>query len=357
MNTPARKWLIRSVWVLTLGVVAAVAWFKFRNVDDNAAVVGGNGRVEAVEISIAAKSPGRVTDILVHEGDFVTAGQVVARMDTNVLEAGLRQASAQLRQTGSAIATAQSQLQQREAEKTAALAVLAQREAEHEIAKKRQARSSLLAREGASSQQEADDDAARVTGAAAAVSAVRAQVAATDAAIATARAQVAGAESALDAAKASVERIQVEIADSTLRAPRDGRIQYLVAQPGEVVAGGGRVLNMVDLSDVYVTFFLPTAAVGKVALGSEARIVLDAAPQFVFPAKVSFVADVAQFTPKTVETAAEREKFMFRVRARIPPALLRKHIFQVKTGLPGMAYVKLDPAAPWPARLAVKLPP
>ena len=357
MNTPARTWLIRIVWVLTVAVVAALAWFKFRTVEDNPAVVGGNGRIEAVEISIAAKSPGRVTDILVHEGDFVTAGQVVARMDTDVLEAGLRQAGAQLRQTDSAIATAQSQLQQRKAEKAAALAVLAQREAEREIAKKRQARSSLLAREGASSQQEADDDAARATGAAAAVSAVRAQVAATDAAIATARAQVAGAESALDAAKASVERIQVEIADSTLRAPRDGRIQYLVAQPGEVVAGGGRVLNMVDLSDVYVTFFLPTASAGKVALGSAVRIVLDAAPQFVFPAKVSFVADVAQFTPKTVETAAEREKFMFRVRARIPADLLRKHIFQVKTGLPGMAYVKIDPAAAWPARLAVKLPP
>jgi HlyD family secretion protein len=309
-----------------------------------------------VEIDIAAKSPGRIREILAHEGDLVSAGQVLARMDIDVLTAQLRQAEAQLGQAESAVTTARSQLALREAEKNANLAVQAQREAELDIAKKRQVRSSLLSKEGASSQQEADDDSARVKGAAAAVSAVRAQIAAADAAIAAARAQIVGTESAVGAAKASIERIQADIKDSDLLAPRDGRIQYRVAQPGEVVGGGGRVLNMVDLSDVYMTFFLPTAAVGKIALGSEARLVLDAAPQFVIPAQVSFVADVAQFTPKTVETAVEREKLMFRVRARIPADLLRKHILHVKTGLPGMAYVQLDPTAPWPTHLKVKLP-
>src|SRR5690606_37187300 len=121
-----------------------------------------------------------------------------------------------------------------------------------------------------------------------------------------------------------------------------------VAQPGEVVAPGGRVLNMIDLNDVFMTFFLPTAAAGRVAMGSEVRLVLDAAPQYVIPANVSFVADVAQFTPKTVETTEERAKLMFRVRAQIPLALLQKYVVQVKTGLPGMAYVRLDPAVPWP---------
>ena len=116
------------------------------------------------------------------------------------------------------------------------------------------------------------------------------------------------------------------------------------------------MLNLVDLSDVYMTFFLPTAAAGRMAVGTEVRIVLDAAPQYVIPAQVSFVADVAQFTPKTVETAIEREKLMFRVRAQLPPDLLKKYILQVKTGLPGVAYVRRDPNAPWPDRLQVKLP-
>ncbi len=355
MKAQTKKWLIRSAWVLALSAAAALAWMKYADKSEDASLVSGNGRIEAVEIDIAAKTAGRVKEIFVREGDFVTAGQVVARMDTDVLEAQLRQAEAQLRQAESSVTIAHSQLLLREAEKRATLAVLAQREAEYEIASKRLSRSSLLAREGASSQQEADDDSAEVQGAAAAVSAVHAQIAAADAAVATARAQVTGAESAVEAARASVERIHVEIADSTLQAPRDGRIQYRVAQPGEVVGGGGRVLSMIDLNDVYMTFFLPTIAAGRIALGTEVRLVIDAAPQYVIPASVSFVSDVAQFTPKTVETASEREKLMFRIRAQVPVELLRKYIVHVKTGLPGMAYVRLDPAIPWPAHLQTRL--
>jgi HlyD family secretion protein len=103
-----------------------------------------------------------------------------------------------------------------------------------------------------------------------------------------------------------------------------------------------------------MSFFLPTDVVGRVALGTEVRLLLDAAPQYVIPAQVSFVADVAQFTPKTVETASERQQLMFRVRAQISPDLLKEHITQVKTGLPGMAYIRLDPTAQWPVHLQVK---
>ncbi|MGB7397263.1 MAG: HlyD family efflux transporter periplasmic adaptor subunit, partial [Candidatus Macondimonas sp.] len=171
------------------------------------------------------------------------------------------------------------------------------------------------------------------------------------------RSQVVAARSAVDAAQATIERIQADIDDSVLRSPRDGRVQYRIAQPGEVLAAGGRVLNLIDLGDVYMTFFLPMAQAGRVAYGSEARLVLDAVPNRVIPARISFVADVAQFTPKTVETAEERQKLMFRIKAQIDPELLRQHLSQVKTGLPGMAYVRLDPAAEWPPELAVKLAP
>jgi HlyD family secretion protein len=114
---------------------------------------------------------------------------------------------------------------------------------------------------------------------------------------------------------------------------------------------------MLDLSDVYMTFFLPTAAAGRLAIGEEARLVLDAAPDYVIPAKISFVSSDAQFTPKTVETESEREKLMFRVRAAVPAEILRKQIFRVKTGLPGAAYVRLDSRREWPARLKAKVPP
>ncbi len=181
--------------------------------------------------------------------------------------------------------------------------------------------------------------------------AAEAQLAAVEAAIGAAKAQVVDAEAAVDAARAAIDSIAADANDSVLKSPRDGRVQYRVAQPGEVLAAGGRVLNLVDLGDVFMTFFLPTAQAGSIAIGSDVRIVLDAAPQYVIPAKVTFVADVAQFTPKTVETEEERLKLMFRIKAHIPAELLRKYIYQVKTGLPGVAYVRLDPGAPWPTKV------
>jgi HlyD family secretion protein len=123
-----------------------------------------------------------------------------------------------------------------------------------------------------------------------------------------------------------------------------------------VLAAGGTVLNLVDLNDVYLTFFLSDAVAGKVAIGSEVHLVLDAAPQYVIPATVSFVATVAQFTPKTVETATERQKLMFRVKAQISRELLQRNLKKVKTGLPGVAWIKLDAAAKWPANLEIKVP-
>ena len=340
-----RTWLIPVIVLLILAVLGISAWMFFGKEDKNKVLVSGNGRIEAVEIGVAAKTAGRVMDILVREGALVAAGQVVALMDTEVLEAQHRQAEAQLKQSQSNVETTRSQLVQRGSEKEAVLALVRQREAELGVARKRAIRSFTLASEAATSQQEADDDKARVQSAVAAVSAARAQLAAAGATIVTASAEIAGAKSAVEAAQATVERIQADIKDSALKSPREGRVQYRVAQPGEVVSAGGRVLSMVDLSDVYMTFFLPTEAVGRVALGTEVRLVLDAASRYVIPAKVSFVSDVAQFTPKTVETASERQKLMFRVRAQISPDLLRKHLAQVKTGLPGVAYIRQDPAA------------
>ena len=356
MTEQHKKWLIKAVVALVVGILAVVTWQKYGVHRKDDGLVSGNGRIEAVEIDIAAKTPGRVKDILVEEGDFVTAGQVVALMDTEVLDAQRREAEANLQQAKSAVVTALSQLAQRESEEAAARAVVAQREAELDVARKRLSRTETLASRGMIAVQSLDDDSAAVKSAEAVYVAAQAHAIAAEANVATARSGVLGEQSAQKAVRETIRRIQADIDDSALKSPRDGRVQYRVAQPGEVVGAGGRVLSLVDLSDVYMTFFLPTAAAGRMAIGTEVRLVLDVAPQYVIPANVSFVADVAQFTPKTVETASEREKLMFRIRAQIPVDLLRKHLTQVKTGLPGVAYVRLDPGKPWPARLNVKLP-
>ncbi|ALG90437.1 MULTISPECIES: HlyD family secretion protein [Actibacterium] len=339
-------WWLAAAAVLVIG--GYFAWSKLGQSALPAGIAAGNGRIEATEIDISALAAGRISEIMVKEGDFVEAGDVLVQMDVVQLNAQKRQAEAQLRRAQIGVETANSLVVQATAERKAAKAVVAQHQAQYDAAASRLARSEQLVKTNAISQQTLDDDRAAARQAEAGLAASEASLAAADAGIGAAKAQVVDARAAIEAAQASIDAITASINDSTLTSPRSGRVQYRVAQEGEIVSAGGRILNLVDLSDVYMTFFLPTSQAGRVQIGTEVRLVLDAAAASVIPATVSYVADVAQFTPKTVETAEEREKLMFRIRARIDPDLLKKYIRYVKTGLPGVAYLRLDPDAPWP---------
>ncbi|MDZ4049251.1 MAG: HlyD family efflux transporter periplasmic adaptor subunit [Limnobacter sp.] len=308
----------------------------------------GNGRIEAVEIDVASKYPGRIDTVLVHEGELVEAGQPLVQLDIRQVKAARHQAEAELRRAEISVEIARLVIEQRRSEVRAAEAVLAQRQAADEVAQRQLTRSTSLAESSVASERTLEIDRSNALEAAAAVASAEAALAAAQAGVAAAEASAIGSEAAVAAAKAAIEAIDVQIEDSTLKAPRKGRVQYLVAREGEVISAGGRVVNMVDLNEVYMTFFLRTADAGRAGLGSEVRLLLDAAPDIAIPASISFVSDVAQFTPKTVETEVEREKLMFRVRARIAPELLAKYLDYIKTGLPGVAWVRLDPAAPWP---------
>ncbi len=345
-------WPIAAVLVLIL--LGYYLWQRFQQ-PDTQGLISGNGRIEATEIDIASKLPGQLEQVLVKEGEFVEAGQILAKIKVSSLEAQLNEAQAQQQQAENAVLTAQAQVAMRQSDKAAMLAMVSQRETELNAAQRRLKRTEILAKEGASSLQQLDDDRSNVQRAIAALNTAQAQVASADAAIKATQAQVIGAESAVKAVKATIQRIQFDLDDSQLKAPLKARVQYRIAEPGEMIAAGGKVLNLIDLSNVYMTFFLPETVVGQVAIGSEVRIVLDAAPNVVIPAKVSYVADTAQFTPKTVETQSERQKLMFRVKAQIDQAVLQKYMTQVKTGLPGVAWIKLDPKLDWPAQLSRKV--
>jgi HlyD family secretion protein len=342
----------RRLLISAIALTAALIGFFFWQGNGNDVVpegfARGNGRVEAVEIDVASKLPGRIEAILVREGVLVDAGQPLVELDTRQLEANRHQAEAELHRAEIAVENARLMVDQRKAEVRAAEAVLAQRRSAHEVAQRQFTRSEALTESNVASERQLEIDRSNALGAEAAVASAEAAVAAARVGVTVAEASVVGAEAAVAAVKAAIEAIDVQIEDSILKAPRTGRIQYIVAHEGEVVGAGGRVVNMIDLNEVYMTFFLQTAAAGRTGLGTEVRLILDAAPGIVVPAEVSFVSDVAQFTPKTVETQVEREKLMFRVRARIAPDLLAKYLDQIKTGLPGVAWVRLDPALPWP---------
>lgn len=355
MTRPFKMLTITGVLV---AIVAAgvVVWLTMTPSGPGVGFISGNGRIEATEIDIATKLAGRVQEIMVREGDFVQNDQPLAQMQSTALEALRDEAKAQSQHAMNIVASATAQVAMRISDVAVAQAAVGQRESDLDAAQRRFVRTEALTRDGLTPVQDLDDDRARVSSAKAAVIGSKAQVDAAHAAVTAAQADVVGAESNVTASEATIARVQSDIADCRLLSPRAGRVQYLIAQSGEVLAGGGKVLSLVDLGDVYLTFFVPETVAGRVALGSEVHIVLDAASQFVIPATVSFVASTAQFTPKTVETASERQKLMFRVKAQISRELLQKHITLVKTGLPGVAWLKLDAKAVWPANLEIKVP-
>src|SRR5262245_13681602 len=326
-HTKLKAWLIGAAVVL-VAAGAGFAWWKLTRSDLPEGFAQTNGRLEATKVYITTKAPLRVEAILAKEGDYVNADQVVTQMDTRTLKAQLRQAEATIQRAKDAKATAEAQRKEREAD-----LVLAKSELE---------RTQKLIEKGGASQQQLDVATAKWKTAGSALEA--------------AKSQVVESQSAIDAAIADAEKLRVDVEDGVLKAPRRGRIQYRLAEQGEVLPAGGRVLDMIDLTDVYMLFYLPEDEAGKATIGAEARLVFDALPDVVIPATVYFVAAEAQFTPKAVETRTERQKLAFQVRARIDPDLLKKYEPYVKTGLPGVIYVRLDPKAEWPERLHVKIP-
>ncbi|MGN7933532.1 HlyD family secretion protein [Pseudomonas sp. NFACC32-1] len=279
----------------------------------------GNGRLEATEVQIASKTPGRLAQVHVDEGDHVVKGQLLARMDTRTLEAQRNQAEAEVTRARENLAATEANVQLRHSEQLLA----------HQELKRTQE----LFKRGYASEQTIDQQQARFDTANAAVNAARAQVSAAAAAIGASLAQVA--------------QLTSEIDDSSLRAPIDGVIQLRLAEPGEVLGAGGRVLLMIDPNDQYMNLYLPASVAGKLTVGDEARLLLDALPERPLPATVSFVAAKSQFTPKEVETRDERQKLVFRVKIRLTRP---GEVPQAKPGMPGAGYVRTAPVD-WPANL------
>ena len=345
------------VWVVLVAAVCGAFWLynavANRKPYDPDAFVMGNGRIEATEVTISSKLAGRVEKICIEEGDLVAKGQKLVEMQTDELRADLLKARASLAEAEAKVREAESAIAVKRAEAEAAKGAVAEKKSQLRGAENKERRFKSTA-SGALPVTEIED-------AETMVQSHKAPLASAEASALKAAAEVESAKSRLEVAKANVEaqkaaiaRIEVDIKDSTIVAMHDGRIQYRIAQPGEMVGAGAGILNLVDLTDVYMTLFIPEKLVGRIAQGAECRIVLDAMKEWPIHANISYVSSVAQFTPKTVETEVEREKLMFRVRARIPAENLKKYIEYARTGLPGVAYVRLDPKAEWPDFLKIR---
>lgn len=315
------------VFVLLLASTAALAFYLYQHRQGGlpAGFASGNGRLEATEVDVATKIAGRLAELGPREGDMVEAGAVVARLDADDLRAQLRAAEALALQAQKAVDEAHAGVRKSRTDVA--------------LAGKTLKRSESLVDKGFISQSKLDTDQTSMEGAMAGMD--------------QAQSRVAEAEAAAAAAVAKVDSLRATLDDTALKAPISGRVLYRLAEPGEVLAAGGKALTLVDLSDMYMTIYLPTDKAGQVALGSAARIVLDALPGQPIPATVAFVAAKAQFTPREVETRTEREKLMFRIKVKPDPAWLAAHRDLAKGGMPGVAYVRLEADAAWPASLQI----
>jgi HlyD family secretion protein len=292
-------------------------------------IASGNGRIEAKLVDISPKEPLRVKEIRVDEGDLVNPGEVLVVMDTATLRAQLAEAKLNVAATEEKVAISK--------------ATITRRKAEIGLAKVEVKRSSALVKERAGSQRELD---VRNT-----------MLQTTTAGLAEEEAKLRTTEEEVKVAEANVATIQTRIDDATLKSPVRGRVLYRLAEVGEVVAAGGKVLTLVNLNDFYMEIFLPSQEAARVRIGADARITFDAVPGFAVAGNVSFVSPQAQFTPKQVETRSERDKLMFRVKIRVPEEMVESYLDVVKTGVRGMGYVKLDEHASWPPFLQNVLPP
>lgn len=320
---------ILLVVIVTASVVAVFTFEGFRGSGSSSeTMITANGRIEVERIDVATKYAGRVDEITIREGDMVAADSVIAQLGTAELMAQLAASEAAVRSARQGIARAEAEV--------------ALRAAEHVLSELELARVEDLAQKGIATTADRDRRFA--------------QHAIAEANILGAKASVGTAQAAVEQGEAQSAQLRVMIAEMTLTAPIAGRIEYRLARAGSVIGAGDRVATILDLSDVYMSVFLPTSQAGALAQGAEARIVLDAAPGYVIPASVSFVASEAQFTPKTVETANEREKLMYRVKLRIAPDLLIRFQEYVKAGYTGDAYLRLDPGLAWPPELEMRLP-
>jgi len=322
----------RKILLTTFLVIIAAAgialWYFLKDPALPDGLYSTNGRLEAEQVQVATKTAGRVAEVLVEEGQLVHEGDVLVRMDSQQLLAREREAQAQIKAAELAFEEADAGIEQRQA-----LLTLATRELERT--------KSMIAKKVAS--QESLDQA-------------QTQYDSAKAALRLSKATAERAKASIDAAEASLAELMTLLEDTEIRAPRDGRVQYLLAQAGEVLSAGGRVVTILDISDVYMTVFLPAEVAGKLTLNDEAKLILDPLADYVVPARVSFVAADAQFTPKSVETAEQRNNLMFRVKLSIEPALLKRYEDMVKTGVRGVGYVRTFPAIPWTEALSKPLP-
>lgn len=356
----------KQVFYIVIGcIIIGLGWFFWRQqankLPDGFLVAGG--RVEGREINVSSRVQGRVLSLLAEEGNRVKKGQILAVLDSEQIQAqvvgaqeNLRVAQLQKEQASydleyarrnseSTIWAAQASIENVQAQLEKAQAV-------KEIAESNYQRYLQLYKDGAISAREFDSKKLDYESSMADVTAmiqVHEAAKANMAAAQSSKVAIDIKQKQLEASQASVESLRAKLAELQanqkelqVQSPVDGTVITRPVEIGQVVNAVSPLFLIIDLRNIYMKIYVPEQQIGKVHLGSEARIYVDAYPDRHFNGKVTKISDQAQFTPKNVETKEERVKLVFAVEVTVenPDGML-------KPGMPGDVVLRWKEDLPW----------
>ncbi len=362
-----RLWLMAGAIALglaVLGTLLAPRVLSWLRPAPPSGLLSASGRIEGRITTLTPKTGAWVVALHVDEGQPVRQGQLLATLDDRAQRERVRAAEEQVNALARRLVAANSHLGMTERQATLQIeaAAAVQREAEARLRRARAGlaqaerdarRTAVLVAKELIAPQEGEHARLQVEVEANAVTEAEEALVSSEKRLALARVglqEVDILRAERDAlarqraqAEAQLAEQQSHVADFRVQSPIDGRVLSRTVERGERVEAGTPLFTLVDLGRLYVKIYVPEPSIGKVALGQEARVYVDAYPDRAFPARVSRVSQEAEFTPKNVETREERVKLVFAVEVALgenPGGVL-------KPGMPADAVIRWQPDAPW----------
>jgi HlyD family secretion protein len=291
----------------------------------NAGPERASGYVEATEVRVGPQVGGRLMEVAVAEGDHVSAGALIARIDTSDIDLAIRRAEADRDQAVAALRLLQAgsrseDVRQARAQAESALADVTAAESELASATEDQRRFEALLESNAGSRKQRDDAATRREVAAARVNAARERARAANEAVARLRAgarpeEIAGARARVAGADAQIAALQKNRADAVLISPVAGIVTAKLADAGEMIAPRAPIVAITDLDHAWANVYVDEPVVPRLKLGQAVTLVTDAGQRL--QGTVTFISPKAEFTPRNVQTSAERSKLVYRIKVSV----------------------------------------
>jgi len=317
-----------------LVVIAAAAAACGPKSDPN--IIHLNGRLEAPLVDLAPKVSGRVISVAVKEGDRVKAGDLLIRLD-------LGDTALAVERDRHGVESARARLQDlsvgsRQAEIASAEAQLADRQAAVELAEREMQRQQLLLAKAVGAERDFDRAKTEFERAQAAARISEEQLALAREGFR--RWQTAQARSEVDKAQAQLRQSEVIANERELRAPADGMVTHKMVEPGQLLAAGQTGITLALTSRLYVRTFVPETKLGAVRPGLKGTVTVDAFPGDSFEAVLTEIAPDPEYTPKTVETKAERINLVYGAKADLVAGWAARLV----PGQPADIQVRIEPA-------------